>query len=54
VQFMRETLFVMCHIADPKIPTSGFDVIFATTIGRDDILPSGILCFGDWDGNTLR
>jgi hypothetical protein len=29
--------------ADSKMPASGFDVIIATTIGRDDILPSGIL-----------
>jgi hypothetical protein len=35
--------WVMAVIGDPKIPASGFDVIFATTLGRDDILPSGIL-----------
>jgi hypothetical protein len=29
--------------ADPKMPASGFDVIIVTTMGRDEILPSGIL-----------
>jgi hypothetical protein len=35
--------------ADWKIPASGFDVIIATTIGRDEILPSGILVLR-WPG----
>jgi hypothetical protein len=29
--------------ADPKIPASDIDIIFATTIGRNEILSSGIL-----------
>jgi hypothetical protein len=30
-------------IADPKTPASSSDGILAATIGRDDLLPSGIL-----------
>jgi hypothetical protein len=29
--------------ADPTIAASDFDVIFATTIGRNEVLSSGIL-----------
>jgi hypothetical protein len=43
INFFMRAVIVKCVIADPKIPASGFDVIIATTIGRDDILPSGIL-----------
>jgi hypothetical protein len=35
--------FDLALIADPKTPASSSDVILATTIGRDDFLPSGIL-----------
>jgi hypothetical protein len=30
-------------IADPKTPPSSSDVILATTAGRNDLFPSGIL-----------
>jgi hypothetical protein len=35
--------FAVSPIADPKTPASSFDVILAKTVGRDDLLPSGIL-----------
>jgi hypothetical protein len=31
--------------ADPKIPASDFDITFATYIGRNEVLSSGILVF---------
>jgi hypothetical protein len=42
--------FHIIHIAaDPKIAASDFDIIFATTIGRNEVLSSGILVL-QWAG----
>jgi hypothetical protein len=41
----------MRAIVDPKTQASSFDVTLATTVGRNDLLPSGILvlCIPGWE-----